>query len=470
MRISKIQKIILLTILYLPLTLTNLNCTVDQCKLCQNTTKIKCTQCEEGYYLKTFYSNERQEYYNDCWSKYKLFGTIGALILSSLLFCGLIWFAYRRGVKSNLKGKSVEENEKKPEINQNEKKIENNGNMENLKKNENFENKDNFIGAENLPSTERNILRQDTMNPHQNKPYAVSITPSFNQKFGSKNFQIMNKKRTIFKNIQNTRRVVSPRNNNIKNMRVVRKIIHSRPQLKKKFNENNFQMGLMTKKRPKFQNKSAENSRICVSPGISQEQVFESFGSDKQDFTSGIQIKKPKTMYFNQNRNFKLNCRDKEYSSPGRFNNGRRREKNLPQISVHNFNKKNNNSKENYVMKKNQENRENYVKKISKPNNPSKIKIEIQTNRKINQSAIKPVLSPSMRGSGQRNRLGMHSSLVLNPRDLNERFPHFGFNTSKREEGNQEGKKKKFFQQVVEFNLPTDSKQFNTTPKNFKKN
>lgn len=62
-----------------------LNCTVDKCRVCPDTTNITCTSCEQGYYLRTFSGGDKT--YNACWKTSKLlWGLIGGL-LSSLLCC-----------------------------------------------------------------------------------------------------------------------------------------------------------------------------------------------------------------------------------------------------------------------------------------------------------------------------------------------------------------------------------------------
>lgn len=83
----------------------------------------------------------------------------------------------------------------------------------------------------------------------------------------------------------------------------------------------------------------------------------------------------------------------------------------------------------------------------------------------MNQSEIKHVLSPSMRESGNRKKGMMHNSLVLRKNFEREKFSNFCFQTSNQQKITGE---RKIFKHVVEFRLPTDSKQFNTTPKNYK--
>jgi hypothetical protein len=100
------------TILFLTShTLQNTQCLVDQCKFCSSPTEIVCSECEKGYYVRTFYGKEKGKDYNACWSIFKLlWGLLGVTLL--LLTCCLCsYLAYKQGQK--LRNKRSEDKEKK---------------------------------------------------------------------------------------------------------------------------------------------------------------------------------------------------------------------------------------------------------------------------------------------------------------------------------------------------------------------
>lgn len=231
---------------------SNLNCTVDQCKTCPSPASLSCSQCEQGYYLKTFYSSEKKINYNDCWSKNKLFIGIGAAILSSLLFCCIVWYAYKKGKNT----KKIDEKSKRNSTVKNMK--ENTPRKNNL----NFENQNK--NSENLVSemsTDRQMLQNgDDLKETERHHYMHSPTPSFSKKF-RRSFQQENKEnnqnfenretkfsRLFYGNTDGERVIVSP--NGGKGVRIIRKIFHP-PKLKDSTNEGEHNFGVILKKNPK---------------------------------------------------------------------------------------------------------------------------------------------------------------------------------------------------------------------------
>lgn len=261
------HKLLLPMLLLAKPSLQNLNCTIDQCKICQNSTTIKCTQCEDGYYLKTFYSTEKQNYYNDCWSKIKLFILIGSLLLSSLLLCCLVYYAYRKGLNAKIKNKVPQVQNL---VDNPQKKIR----EEQMVRNANYD------PGENLATTERFLVNNNNDN---NKKFIVKtvINSPANER---KNSNIEN-------NIQNTQNQNSfILNNKTKNnavsphKRVITRIIRHLPVLKNPQKEpSQNPMGIKIYKNPqnKFQNNNKENS------------FFESFNLENQKPNLGIKINKP---------------------------------------------------------------------------------------------------------------------------------------------------------------------------------
>ena len=71
---------------------TPIVCIVDQCRTCPNSTAPICTECNSGYYLKTFTAYENKPY-NDCWWSNWLylsyFGFFVFFILNGLTCFGL---------------------------------------------------------------------------------------------------------------------------------------------------------------------------------------------------------------------------------------------------------------------------------------------------------------------------------------------------------------------------------------------
>lgn len=93
-------------------------CVVDQCKKCSYTNIDTCEECESGYYLRTWFGEDKGRDYNACWSIMKLlFSLLGTLLLSlSYLYC--CWKAYQKGksitkIVSDKKPKKVIKDERK---------------------------------------------------------------------------------------------------------------------------------------------------------------------------------------------------------------------------------------------------------------------------------------------------------------------------------------------------------------------
>lgn len=72
-------------------------CIVDKCQTCPNNSTVHCSLCETGWYLRNFTGGDKP--YNECWSLAKLWITIFAIALLSLLLCGLCYYCYMVGKK-----------------------------------------------------------------------------------------------------------------------------------------------------------------------------------------------------------------------------------------------------------------------------------------------------------------------------------------------------------------------------------
>lgn len=73
-------------------------CMIDQCKSCDFTNVYTCNQCKGGYYLRTFFGDEKRVSYHDCWSKAKLRWAILGLVALALTQCCCIYYCYRRAL------------------------------------------------------------------------------------------------------------------------------------------------------------------------------------------------------------------------------------------------------------------------------------------------------------------------------------------------------------------------------------
>lgn len=92
--ISRIISLTLLTILTTCQSIST-NCTVDKCIVCQDSRNLTCTNCANGFYLKTLSGGDRK--YDACWSTTKLvLSMIGGLLLS-ILSCALCFLCYKLG-------------------------------------------------------------------------------------------------------------------------------------------------------------------------------------------------------------------------------------------------------------------------------------------------------------------------------------------------------------------------------------
>lgn len=101
------QLIIILHLLISPAQ-ANQYCQVDKCKICPDEHVYVCRECESGYYLRTFHSNERGANYNDCWSIWKLIFSILGILLATLLTCALCFLCFKIGKDSKLKNKELQ--------------------------------------------------------------------------------------------------------------------------------------------------------------------------------------------------------------------------------------------------------------------------------------------------------------------------------------------------------------------------
>lgn len=75
----------------------DLSCVVDQCKVCRYANDDSCERCESGFYLVSFFSEDRQRPYHACWAIWKavLRWIFAILLLLSYLYC--CWLAWKKG-------------------------------------------------------------------------------------------------------------------------------------------------------------------------------------------------------------------------------------------------------------------------------------------------------------------------------------------------------------------------------------
>ena len=85
------------------ITLQNKDCLVDQCKVCENETDIICSECESGYYVRTFYGKEAGKNYNACWNSLMLLWGLLGVTLLGLSCCLCNYVAYKYGMKRLLR-------------------------------------------------------------------------------------------------------------------------------------------------------------------------------------------------------------------------------------------------------------------------------------------------------------------------------------------------------------------------------
>ena len=95
----RIQTLTLIFLILSP-TLTNKACQVDQCKRCKDKKLDTCDECEDGYYLRTFYGKDKGREYNACWSIFKLVWFLIGLALLLLSYCLCCYVAWKLGQKS----------------------------------------------------------------------------------------------------------------------------------------------------------------------------------------------------------------------------------------------------------------------------------------------------------------------------------------------------------------------------------
>ena len=71
------------------------NCTVDSCIKCVDNTSLTCTDCDSGFYKKTFRGGAKS--YNVCWKVWKLLlAILGGLCLTCCL-SACCYYCYQRG-------------------------------------------------------------------------------------------------------------------------------------------------------------------------------------------------------------------------------------------------------------------------------------------------------------------------------------------------------------------------------------
>lgn len=99
---SAILKLVVISTMIILSKSINTNCTVDKCIVCPDPKNLTCTNCAEGYYLKSFSGGDRK--YVACWSTTKLILSLLGGLLGSLLTCGLCYLCYKLGENEKKKG------------------------------------------------------------------------------------------------------------------------------------------------------------------------------------------------------------------------------------------------------------------------------------------------------------------------------------------------------------------------------
>jgi len=96
-KFKKDKPIIFLLILAILISSIHSQCLIDNCKTCPTPTGVLCTECNDGYYLRTFTGGDTE--YNACWKTWKLvLAALGAL-LCYLLCCLCCYLCKKKGLK-----------------------------------------------------------------------------------------------------------------------------------------------------------------------------------------------------------------------------------------------------------------------------------------------------------------------------------------------------------------------------------
>jgi hypothetical protein len=69
---------------------------IDQCKNCDFINVYTCNECEGGYFLMTFYGDEKAKNYQACWKKIWLFLLLACLLYCPCLYCLCCYLLYRK--------------------------------------------------------------------------------------------------------------------------------------------------------------------------------------------------------------------------------------------------------------------------------------------------------------------------------------------------------------------------------------
>lgn len=114
---NRLKNLLILTtfsLILAPSTQLATNCTVDKCIVCQDSRNLTCTNCAQGYYLKTLSGGDRK--YDACWSSAKLVLSMIGALLFSILACALCYLCYKLGQNAKTTTVKKEENIMKESI------------------------------------------------------------------------------------------------------------------------------------------------------------------------------------------------------------------------------------------------------------------------------------------------------------------------------------------------------------------
>jgi hypothetical protein len=89
-----------LTLVFLTffLKFSSQQCIVDRCLVCPDNTTLTCTNCESGYYLRSFTGGAQP--YQACWSTTKLIWLVLGSILGLISLCCCFYACYRLGLRA----------------------------------------------------------------------------------------------------------------------------------------------------------------------------------------------------------------------------------------------------------------------------------------------------------------------------------------------------------------------------------
>lgn len=75
------------------------NCMISQCQDCDFINVYTCNQCNPGFYLQNYYSEEKARRYQACLSKVKVAWSMLGLLLLAIMQCLCVYYCYKCNVK-----------------------------------------------------------------------------------------------------------------------------------------------------------------------------------------------------------------------------------------------------------------------------------------------------------------------------------------------------------------------------------